>query len=94
MIRNIIDRRKRPFRWKRINAVIEATEHDNTCADADEAPESDPTVVVDYDRREGLSIEEAVTWAHQVRCHVTLYLYDEGKGIKGEEHFTEAFNRF
>lgn len=94
MIRNLIDRRKRPYRWKRINAIIEATEHDNTCTDADEAPESDPMVVVDHDHREGLSIEEAVTWAHQVRCHVTLYLYDEGAGTKGEEHFVEVSNRF
>lgn len=82
MIRNIIDSRNRPYRWKRINAIIEATEHDNACADADKAPASDPTIAVYYDERECLSIEEAVTWAHQARCHVTLYLYDEGEGTR------------
>jgi len=35
MILNIIDNRKRPYRWKRISAIIEATWHDNSCEDAD-----------------------------------------------------------
>lgn len=42
MIRNIIDRRDRSYRWKTVNAIIEAVEHDNSCADADQAPEASP----------------------------------------------------
>lgn len=38
MIWNIVDRRSRAFRWKLINAIIEAIEHDNSVADADQAP--------------------------------------------------------
>jgi hypothetical protein len=32
MIWNIVDRRKRPYRWKAITAIIEPTYHDNNCA--------------------------------------------------------------
>ena len=42
MIWNIIDCRTRPYRWKRVNAIIESIEHDNICADADQAPEGEP----------------------------------------------------
>jgi hypothetical protein len=31
MIWNIIDNRSRPYCWKRINAIAEATCHDNSC---------------------------------------------------------------
>jgi hypothetical protein len=41
MIWNIIDRRERRHRWRRVNAVIEAIEQDNTCGDADQADPSD-----------------------------------------------------
>lgn len=37
MLTNIIDHRKRPYRFKKINAVIEPTRHDNTVKDADQA---------------------------------------------------------
>lgn len=88
MIWNIIDRRRRPFRWMRVNAIIEAVEHDNSVADAD------PNDVVDYDQREGVTVNEAVRWATQQRCPVTLYLYDDGKGTTSEGHFDAAGNRF
>jgi hypothetical protein len=39
MIWNIIDRRTRRYRGKCVNAIIEATRHDNTVRDSDEAPE-------------------------------------------------------
>jgi hypothetical protein len=41
MLWNIIDKRTRPYRWREVNAIVEAVEHDNSCADADQAPESD-----------------------------------------------------
>lgn len=81
MIWNIIDRRKRPYRWKRVNAVIEATSHDNACKDSDQADAvlSDSEVI--YDELEGVSLHEAINWANQQSCPVTLYIYDYGDGI-------------
>lgn len=78
MIWNIIDRRSRPYRWKRINAIIEATENDNSVRDADQAPDAPQTELILYDEREGISIAEAVKWASAQRRPVTLYIYDEG----------------
>jgi hypothetical protein len=80
LIYNIIDHRERPYRWKRINAIIEATSHDNTVADTDIAEPPPPEVEMIYDQREGISLNEAISWAHAEICPVTLYLYDEGKG--------------
>lgn len=70
MIWNIIGR---PYRWKKVNAIIEAVEHDNSCADADQAPETLPLQVIDYDKPEGVSIADALAWANTQRCPVTLY---------------------
>ncbi len=38
MIWNIVDNRTRTYRWKTINAIVEAVEHDNSCQDSDQAP--------------------------------------------------------
>jgi hypothetical protein len=94
MLWNIIDNRTRPYRWREINAIVEAVEHDNSCDDADQAPESDPSLTVDYDALEAVSVQEAVAWANQQRCPVTLYLYDLSGGFAGEEHFNKVANRF
>lgn len=94
MIWNIIDRRDRPYRWKTVNAVIEAVEHDNSVIDADQAPEADVHFVVDYAQREAVSVHEAIAWASEQKCPVTLYLYDEGAGIEREEHFEAQAVRF
>lgn len=80
MICNIIDRRERRYRWKRINAIVEATWHDNTCDDTDIVESVGADTEVTYDQREGISLSEAVAWASAQACPVTLYLYDEGKG--------------
>jgi len=82
MICNIIDRRSRPYRWKRINAIIEATENDNSVSDADQAPDAERSTLVVYDQRESISVEEAINWASGQRCLVTLFLYDEGAGTR------------
>ena len=79
MIWNVIDRRTRRYRWKRINAIIEAVEQDNACEDSDQAP-NDPDAIT-YDEREALSVAEAITWAQSESSAVTLYLYDEGDGF-------------
>lgn len=79
MITNIIDKRERRYRWKKIAAIVEATWHDNNCDDSDFAdpkPEHD----LDYDERENISLGEAVDWASSLKADVTLYLYDAGRG--------------
>jgi hypothetical protein len=80
VICNIIDSRERKYRWKKINAIIEATWHDNTCEDSDIADRVSVDVEVTYEQREGISLSEAVQWASDEICPVTLYLYDDGKG--------------
>ena len=60
MIWNIIDRRKRPYRWKRVNAIIEDTWHDNSVLDSDAAPENLSDAVVVYDQRESITLAEAI----------------------------------
>ncbi|MEK6637076.1 MAG: hypothetical protein AABY88_03220 [Pseudomonadota bacterium] len=94
MIWNIIDHRKRVYRWKLVNAVIEAVEHDNSCADADQAPDYDVMEVIDYDQKEGVSVSEAIKWANQKNCPVTLYLYDNGSGTTDMGHFNARNERF
>ena len=88
MLWNIVDHRQRRYRWKSINAIVEAIEHDNCCADADQAPASDPSAYVVYDALEGVSVNEAVRWAVEQPCPVTLYLYDEGQGFTDEFDIT------
>jgi hypothetical protein len=76
MIWNIIDQRKRPYRWKRVNVIIEAVEHDHSCADADQADEAAPSLGIDDDSRDDVSVHEAIEWANQKQSPVTLYIYD------------------
>jgi hypothetical protein len=94
MLWNIIDRRTRPYRWREVNAIVESVEHDNSCQDADQAPESDPSLTVDYDALEAVSVQEAIASATGQRCPVTLYLYDVGGGFADEEHFVGCEARF
>jgi hypothetical protein len=79
MIWNVIDHRKSPYRWKRINAIIEATSHDNGVRDSDEVPPRDDDVVCD--QRVGISLSEAIHWANSQSQPVTLFLYDQGQGV-------------
>lgn len=94
MLWNIRDKRTRPNCWREVNAIIEAVEHDNSCADADQAPASDPALTVDYDALEAVSVQEAVAWANGQPCPVTLYLYDLGGGFSDSEHFDGLEDRF
>ncbi len=94
MLWNIIDNRTRPYRWREVNAIVEAVEYDNSCADADQAPASDPAITVDYDALEAVSVQKAIAWANGQLCPVTLYLYDLGGGFASEEHFNEMGKRF
>ncbi len=76
MILNIIDDRKRPHRWKTVNAIVEATWHDNSCPDADQAELPDDVHHVFFEDRDGLSVAEAIEWASRMPQLVTLYLSD------------------
>jgi hypothetical protein len=80
MITNIIDKRKRPYRFLKVNAVVEAAWHDNSVNDADQAPygkNDGPT----YEECLHIPLSEAVTWASAFAESVTLFLYDEDAGI-------------
>jgi hypothetical protein len=80
MITNIIDKRKRRYRFLKINAVVEAAWQDNTVKDADQAPsckDNGPT----YEEREHIALSEAVAWASAFAEPVTLFFYDEDAGI-------------
>ena len=78
MIWNVADRRKRPHRWKKVHAIVEAVEHDNLCQDADQAPEPDPKTYILFEERKNISVHDAVRWADAFECPVTLFLYDAG----------------
>lgn len=93
MIWNVIDRRTRPYRWKRLSAIIEAIEYENSCLDADQAAETSPLSVIDHDKRDDLSVQEAILWAEQAKCAVTLYLYDADND-NPDVHFQFTESRF
>ena len=80
MIGNIRDHRKRPHRWKRVNAVIEALEYDNSIQDADQTEAVVPANLTLVDDRDGISVAEAIIWASEAPYPVTLFLYDAGEG--------------
>lgn len=75
MIANIIDNRKRRYRWKKINAIIEPTYHDIDIDDADEIDDPGLDAPV-YDRRIAISVADAIAWATEIDCPVTLFLHD------------------
>lgn len=76
---NVIDRRKRPYRFAKINAIVEPTCHDNSVKDSDRAEPGYRGI--GYDEREHISLAAAVVWAREFAHAVTLYLYDEDGGI-------------
>lgn len=85
MLWNIIDNRKRPYRWREVNAIVEPTARDNSCKDADQAPGSDAMAALDCEARKGVSVARAVEWAQSQPYPVTLYLYDLGHGCSSDE---------
>ncbi|MEM6476921.1 MAG: hypothetical protein AAF687_12210 [Pseudomonadota bacterium] len=84
MIGNIRDHRKHIYRWKSVDAVVEALEHDNAVQGADQAEPGDPDHYVSCDWRTGISLEDAISWAHQYPYKVALYIYDEGASGLGD----------
>jgi hypothetical protein len=77
---NIVDHRKHPYRFKKINVVVEATWHDNRVRDhlADQVPTDKGP---DYEEKEHITLAEALSWGESFSTPVTLFLYDEDAGI-------------
>lgn len=80
MLTNIIDKRTRPYRWVAVSAIVEATSHDNSVADADQAQQTKDGV--EYAEMDKGSLADAVAWANTFPGPTTLYLYDAGEGIE------------
>lgn len=80
MIWNVIDNRTRRYRWRKVNAVIENVEHDNSVEDTDIFDEENNLAPV-YEDKRGVLLHEAIEWAESAPGKVTLYLYDDGAGI-------------
>ncbi|MET4682417.1 hypothetical protein [Brevundimonas faecalis] len=83
MITNIHDRRTNLHLWRTIDAVAEATWHDNHNPDVDGSHDNaDPSASIAsgdiYAVRTAISVADAVTWAHAFADEITLYLYDAG----------------
>lgn len=79
-ITNIIDNRKHKYRFKKINAIVEAAWHDNSCKDSDQIhPKGDDGP--DYEQKEHITLEAAVKWGSSFVTNVTLYIYNEDGGI-------------
>ena len=76
---NIIDRRKRGYRFMKVNAIVEAAWHCNGAMDADQidGPDQGPA----YVHKEHVNLADAITWAGQFPGPVVLFIYDEDGGI-------------
>lgn len=84
-INNIVDHRKKPYRFKKINAVIEATWHDNKVKDSDFIVKNEDDEGPTYEESEHTTLADAVLWAQSFTAPVTLYIYDEDGGVYLEE---------
>lgn len=84
---NIIDRRKRKYRFYTVNAIIEAAWHDNSCTDSDQI---DDIRGPDYEEKEHIQLHEAIEWANGIDAPVTLYVYDQTDGIYISETRVDA----
>jgi hypothetical protein len=82
MITNILDRRTAVHRWARIDAVAEATWHDNMGKPKPGHDNADAAASIKlgdtFEVRSLISVAEAIAWASTFPDEVTLYLYDEG----------------
>lgn len=79
MILNIVDRRTNPYLWKKVDAVIEPTWHDNVIKKTvTDVAEKTPENWIGVEEKESISLADAITWASAHHDGVTLYLYDDG----------------
>ena len=78
-ITNVLDFRTKPYAHMKIDAVVEPTWHDHTCAHYDGSPPSNEKEEgVGHDGREHVSVQEAIQWADSFPYAATLYFYDDG----------------
>ena len=83
MILNIIDNRKKKYRWRKITAIFEPTCHDDRCNDADITnAEESAYVGIGYHEMSECSLSEAIEFAVVSHSFLTVYLYDLGDGIR------------
>jgi len=83
MLVNVIDERENRYRYRKINAVIEATWHDNAMSGADQSPRN--LGGPDYHDMEHVTLESAIARANSYEAPVTLYIYDEHGGLYARE---------
>jgi hypothetical protein len=83
MLHNIIDRRKRPYRWREIDVIAEATWHDNAIPGSDyaERNDSEPSLAT----QKSISLADAVIWASRFPVPMTLYIYDAGSSVVSDD---------
>lgn len=74
MIYNIVDSRKNNKRWKKVWGVIEPSENDNSCREADQAEYSNRGYFIEFSPK--LSFHELIEWAQSYDGNNTLYVYD------------------
>ncbi|MBS0547726.1 MAG: hypothetical protein JSR24_08260 [Proteobacteria bacterium] len=80
MILNFVDHRRSIYKWKKVDAVVEPTWHDNKCVGADAA---DPCKGEnDYEVRQNISVADAIAWASGLPFDVTIYLWDAGAAME------------
>ena len=84
MIVNVMDLRERPYRWKRVCAVVQSATKDNVAEDSDQVTQ-DLGVEIDYAEREDVSVRDAVLWADGLGGMVTLYLYDVDQETQADD---------
>ncbi|MCL2716822.1 MAG: hypothetical protein FWD68_20255 [Alphaproteobacteria bacterium] len=75
---NIIDNRQRPYRFLKINVIVEAAWHDNSCKDAEQVDGKEEPLC---EEREHITLEAAIAWANSYSEPVTLYVYHEDGGL-------------
>ncbi|WEK40401.1 MAG: hypothetical protein P0Y50_02005 [Candidatus Brevundimonas colombiensis] len=91
MITNILDRRIHIHEWRSVDAVAEATWHDNAPPGTQHHDNADATASIKLgdtmSSRSGISVTDAIAWAQQYPDEVTLYLYDLGTWEPESEDF-------
>ena len=79
-ILNVIDRRTRKYRWRKVDAVVEPTHQDNRVKDSDQCDPPNTSYetlqIITYDDRVNIALSDAVKWANELPYGVTLYIYD------------------
>jgi hypothetical protein len=76
-ITNIIDNRKRQYRYLHCDVVIEPTCHDNSCEDSDQS-ELQELWPMGYADKPNCTLTEAIAWAQSFPGENTLFIYDAG----------------